>query len=70
MRCTEVGAHEFLAARGGSERRFSWEIDLDAGTWIVPGEKTNGTLKAKRTSQVPNHIIPLPRQAVEILKPL
>ena len=33
-------------------------------------DRMKGTLKAKRAGQVPDHKIPLPRQAIEILKPL
>lgn len=50
------------AARSGEVRGATWsEIDLKAGTWIVPGER----MKAKR-----EHRVPLSMQAVALLKAL
>ena len=47
------------AARSGEVRGATWsEIDLDAGVWIVPGER----MKAGR-----EHRVPLSTQAIEIL---
>ncbi len=48
--------------RPGELRKAEWkEIDLDAALWTIPGEK----MKMKRP-----HLVPLSRQAVEILKSL
>lgn len=69
--CAALQLAPMIFLRPGELRKAVWtEIDLDAGTWIVPGDRMKGTLKAKRSGQVPDHIIPLPRQAIEILKPL
>lgn len=46
--------------RPGELRRAEWEeIDLDAALWTIPAEK----MKMKR-----NHLVPLSKQAVEILQ--
>ena len=63
------GAMLFL--RPGELRNAEWtEIDLKSATWVIPGKRMKGTLKAKRAGQVPDHIVPLPRQAVSVLKAL
>lgn len=50
------------AARSGEVRGAVWsEIDLKAGTWVVPGER----MKAKR-----EHRVPLSKEAVALLKAL
>lgn len=58
-------ALEFVAltaARSGEVRGATWdEIDLDAGLWVVPAERTK-----TRTE----HRIPLPSPAVELLRAL
>ena len=60
-----------LFLRPGELRNAEWNgIDLDKATWIVPGKRMKGTQKAKRAGQVPDHIVPLSTQAVEILKEL
>jgi integrase len=60
-----------LFLRPGELRNAEWnEIDLDKATWVVPGKRMKGTQKAKRAGQVPDHIVPLSTQAVEILKEL
>lgn len=60
-----------LFLRPGELRNAEWnEIDLDKATWIVPGKRMKGTQKAKRAGQVPDHIVPLSTQAVDILKEL
>lgn len=69
--CAALQLAPMLFLRPGELRKAVWpEIDLKAGMWIVPGERMKGTMKAKRAGQVPDHKIPLPRQAIEILKPL
>ncbi len=46
--------------RPGEIRQARWEeIDLDAGTWIIPAEKT----KMRR-----DHIVPLSKQALAVLR--
>lgn len=50
------------AVRPGELRQAPWsEFDLDAATWTIPAER----MKARRP-----HIVPLPRQAVAILRQL
>jgi integrase len=47
------------AARTGEAIGSRWqEFDLDAGTWTIPAER----MKARR-----QHVVPLPRQAIELL---
>lgn len=48
------------AVRSGEVRGMVWdEVDLDAGLWVIPAER----MKAKK-----EHRVPLPRQAVELLR--
>ena len=48
------------AGRSGEARGARWsELDLDSAVWVIPKER----MKAKR-----EHRIPLPRQAVELLR--
>ncbi|PIB41834.1 integrase [Pseudomonas sp. 2822-15] len=50
----------YTASRPGEVRHAEWsEIDLDAATWTTPAQK----MKARR-----EHAVPLPDQAVELLK--
>ena len=69
--CAALQLAPMLFLRPGELRKADWsEIDLKAAMWTVPGDRMKGTLKAKRAGQVPDHKVPLPRQAVEILKAL
>lgn len=50
----------YVFVRPGELRRAEWEeIDFDAAAWIIPAEK----MKMRR-----DHVIPLSRQALEILR--
>lgn len=50
----------YTASRPGEVRHAEWtEIDLDTATWITPAEK----MKMRR-----EHVVPLPTQAVDLLK--
>lgn len=52
----------FVFVRPGELRKAEWpEIDLDAGEWNIPAEK----MKMKQP-----HLVPLSRQAVEVLREL
>lgn len=52
----------YTAARPGELREAPWsEFDLDAATWSIPAER----MKMRRP-----HVVPLPRQAVTILRSL
>lgn len=51
-----------LLVRPGELRHAEWqEIDFDAATWRIPGTKMKNDL---------DHVVPLPKQAVEILREL
>ena len=51
-----------LACRPSELREARWsEFDLDAGLWLIPAER----MKRRR-----EHLIPLPKQAIELLKQL
>lgn len=60
-----------LFLRPGELRNAEWtEIDLESATWIIPGKRMKGTQRAKKAGQVPDHIVPLPSQAIAVLKEL
>jgi integrase len=69
--CAALELAPLLFLRPGELRNANWsEIDLDGAMWTVPGHRMKGTLQAKRAGKVPDHRVPLPRQAVEILRAL
>lgn len=69
--CAALQLAPMLFLRPGELRRAVWsEIDLNSGMWTVPGERMKGTLQAKRAGKVPDHKVPLPRQAIQILTAL
>ncbi|MEQ5837460.1 integrase arm-type DNA-binding domain-containing protein [Marinobacter sp. NFXS9] len=69
--CAALALAPMLFLRPGELRHAEWsEIDLKAKVWTIPGRRMKGTMAAKRAGQVPDHIVPLPWQAVDILKPL
>lgn len=69
--CAALTLAPMLFLRPGELRYAEWhEIDLQAETWTIPGHRMKGTMAAKRAGKIPDHIVPLPSQAVEILKPL
>lgn len=50
----------YCASRPGEVRNSMWsEIDFDCATWTIPAEK----MKMRR-----DHIVPLPEQAIEVLR--
>jgi integrase len=58
-----------LFQRPGELRVAKWdEIDLEAATWTVPAARMKGRKEAKLNGD--DHILPLPRQAVAILRDL
>ena len=60
-----------LFLRPGELRNAEWkEIDLESATWVIPGKRMKGTQRAKRAGHVPDHIVPLPWQAVGVLEEL
>jgi len=69
--CAALQLAPMLFLRPGELRKAEWsEIDLQAGMWTVPGERMKGTRQAKRAGKVPDHKVPLPSQAIEILTAL
>ncbi|MEQ9546419.1 MAG: tyrosine-type recombinase/integrase [Marinobacter sp.] len=69
--CAALQLAPMLFLRPGELRKADWsEIDLKSGMWTVPGERMKGTLQAKRAGKVPDHKVPLPHQAIEILTTL
>jgi len=60
-----------LFQRPGQLRFAHWEdIDLDGAVWICPPEKMKMREWKKRDSRTPAHLVPLPSQAMEILRDL
>lgn len=58
-----------LYQRPGNLRAMEWaELDLDAALWTIPGGKMKRTVKDKETG--PPHLVPLPSQAVALLRDL
>lgn len=69
--CAALELAPMLFLRPGELRKAVWpEIDLKTGMWIIPGERMKGTMQSKRAGQVPDHMVPLPHQALDILKTL
>ncbi len=59
--------------RPGELRQARWrDVDLDGAEWRLPVEDTKLTLeeKARQQGQGQGHVIPLSRQAVEVLREL
>ncbi|WP_407669497.1 tyrosine-type recombinase/integrase [Paraburkholderia heleia] len=55
--------------RPGQLRFAHWEdMDLDAAIWTWPPEKMKIREWRKQDSRTPPHLVPLPRQAVELLR--
>lgn len=58
-----------LFQRPGELRGMAWaELDLDAGLWTIPAARMKGN-KDRKTNGEP-HLVPLPRQAVVLLRVL
>lgn len=69
--CAALELAPMLFLRPGELRHAEWpEIDLEARIWTVPGHRMKGTAAAKRAGRVPDHLVPLPSQAIAILEPL
>ncbi len=62
LTCCALKLAPMLFVRPGELRHAEWgEVDMGAALWIIPA----GKMKMRR-----EHVVPLPRQAVEILKEL
>lgn len=58
-----------LFQRPGNLRTMRWEdVDMEQGLWSIPSEDMKRTKAQKINGQA--HVVPLPRQAVELLKAL
>jgi len=58
-----------LYQRPGNLRMMEWaELDLDAGLWTIPSMKMKRTKLEKEQGEA--HVVPLPTQAVELLRNL
>ena len=58
-----------LMVRPGELRGAQWqEFDLDNALWYIPSERMKRSKKQKATGKP--HLVPLPRQAVEVLEDL
>jgi integrase len=67
--CCALKLAPLLFCRPGDLRHMEWlEVDLDAGEWLIPGHKMKGLTTNKQDR--PDHLIPLSRQAVAILRDL
>ncbi len=58
-----------LYQRPGNLREMEWiELDLDAALWTIPSSKMKRTRQEKEQGEA--HVVPLPTQAVELLRSL
>jgi integrase len=58
-----------LYQRPGNLREMEWtELDLEAGLWVIPSAKMKRTKAEKEKGEA--HTVPLPSQAVELIKSL
>ena len=58
-----------LYQRPGNLREMEWaELDLDAATWTIPSMKMKRTKQEKEQGEA--HVVPLPTQAVALLRGL
>lgn len=58
-----------LFQRPGNLRMMEWaELNLDAATWTIPSAKMKRRLEEKEQGEP--HVVPLPKQAVEMLRDL
>ncbi|MBU0807636.1 MAG: integrase arm-type DNA-binding domain-containing protein [Gammaproteobacteria bacterium] len=67
--CCALKLAPMLFCRPGELRQMEWaEVDLDAGDWLIPGRKMKGVVVKK--ADRPDHLVPLSRQAVSVLREL
>ena len=58
-----------LFQRPANLRQMRWaDLDLDQAVWTIPAADMKGTVQAKATGEP--HVVPLPTQAVEVLRDL
>lgn len=67
--CTALALAPMLFQRPNELRGMTWaELDLQAGLWTIPATRMKRTQFGKRNGAA--HLVPLPRQAVELLREL
>ncbi|MDE2382810.1 MAG: integrase arm-type DNA-binding domain-containing protein [Xanthomonadaceae bacterium] len=60
-----------LFQRPGELRMMGWaELDLDASEWRIPAARQKLSKAQKENPRTPDHVVPLPSQAVTILREL
>lgn len=60
-----------LFQRPGELRGMEWaELDLDAAQWRIPAARQKLPKAQKENARTPDHVVPLPTQAVTILREL
>ena len=65
--CTALQLTPLLYQRPGNLRMMEWtELDLDAALWTIPSMKMKRTVQGKEQGEP--HIVPLPTQAVALLR--
>lgn len=66
---TALALAPMLFPRPNELRGMAWaEVDIQAGLWTIPAARMKRTQYGKRNG--PAHLVPLPRQAVELLREL
>lgn len=64
-------ATALLFQRPSEVRAMRWaELDLDAGSWRIPPARQKVSRAKKENVRTPDHVVPLPLQAVAILREL
>lgn len=67
---TALKLSPMLMVRPGELRHAQWsELDLDGGVWTIPAARMKGT-KVFKASKKNDHVVPLARQAVQLLREL
>lgn len=69
--CCALQVMPYVFQRPGQIRMMEWEqLDLDAAIWTCPPRMMKMREANKHDSRTPSHVVPLPRQVVEILTQL
>jgi integrase len=68
---TALALAPMLFVRPGELRGMQWsELDFDRAEWRIPAMRQKLKFRQKHSNRVPDFIVPLPRQAIELLKEL
>jgi integrase len=69
LTCAALKLSALLFQRPGNIRHMEWkEIDFDAAQWTIPASKMKRSVQGKVSGRP--HLVPLARQAIEILREL